>query len=103
RSKRDWSSDVCSSDLQLAIHFKDRNYIKGEVKDFDTLVQEGFGLLAAVGKASVHKPRLVTIEYKHPDAADNAPIALVGKGITYDTGGYSLKTRNGMRSMKYDM
>lgn len=88
---------------ELAEHFKDRNYIKGEVKDFDTLVQEGFGLLAAVGKASVHKPRLVTIEYKHPDAADNAPIALVGKGITYDTGGYSLKTRNGMRSMKYDM
>ena len=88
---------------QLAINFKDRPYIKGEVKDFDTLVQEGFGLLAAVGKASVRKPRLVTIEYKHPDAADDAPIALIGKGITYDSGGYSLKTRTGMRSMKYDM
>ena len=88
---------------QLAIQFKDRPYVKGEVKDFDTLIQEGFGLLAAVGKASVRKPRLVTIEYKHPDARDDAPIALVGKGITYDSGGYSLKTRSGMRSMKYDM
>lgn len=88
---------------QLAIHFKDRPHVKGEVKDFDTLIQEGFGLLTAVGKASVRKPRLVTIEYKHPDAEDDAPVALVGKGITYDSGGYSLKTRNGMRSMKYDM
>lgn len=88
---------------ELVVQFKERQYIKGEVKDFDTLVQEGFGLLAAVGKASVRKPRLVTIEYKHPDASDDAPIVLVGKGITYDTGGYSLKTRTGMRSMKYDM
>lgn len=88
---------------ELAVQFKERPYIKGEVKDFDTLVQEGFGLLAAVGKASVRKPRLVTIEYKHPDAGGDAPIALVGKGITYDSGGYSLKTRTGMRSMKYDM
>lgn len=88
---------------QLAVHFKDRPHVKGEVKDFDTLIQEGFGLLAAVGKASVRKPRLVTIEYKHPDATDDAPIALIGKGITYDSGGYSLKSRNGMRSMKYDM
>lgn len=88
---------------ELAVQFKERPYINGEVKDFDTLVQEGFGLLTAVGKGSVRKPRLVTIEYKHPDAADDAPIALVGKGITYDTGGYSLKTRTGMRSMKYDM
>lgn len=88
---------------ELAVQFKERPYIKGEVKDFDTLVQEGFGLLTAVGKASVRKPRLVTIEYKHPDAKSDAPIALVGKGITYDSGGYSLKTRTGMRSMKYDM
>ena len=88
---------------ELAVQFKEQPYIKGEVKDFDTLVQEGFGLLAAVGKASVRKPRLVTIEYKHPDAGGDAPIALVGKGITYDSGGYSLKTRTGMRSMKYDM
>lgn len=88
---------------EVAVQFKERPYIKGEVKDFDTLVQEGFGLLAAVGKASVRKPRLVTIEYKHPDAQSDEPIALVGKGITYDSGGYSLKTRTGMRSMKYDM
>lgn len=88
---------------ELAVQFKDRPFVKGAVKDFDTLIQEGFGLLAAVGKASTRKPRLVTIEYKHPDTSDEQPIVLVGKGITYDSGGYSLKTRNGMRSMKYDM
>ena len=87
----------------LATLFKDRKYVTGEIKDFDTLDQEGFGLLTAVGKGSVRKPRLVTIEYKHQDASDKEPIALIGKGITYDTGGYSLKTRTGMRSMKYDM
>lgn len=87
----------------LAHNFKDHPHVKGEVKDFDTLTQEGFGLLTAVGKASQRKPRLVTIEYKHPDAKFDAPIVLVGKGITYDSGGYSLKSRNGMRSMKFDM
>lgn len=87
----------------LASLFKNRQYVTGEIKDFDSLTQDGFGLLTAVGKASVRKPRLVTIEYKHPDAQDKEPIALIGKGITYDTGGYSLKGRTGMRGMKYDM
>ncbi|MQK61014.1 leucyl aminopeptidase family protein, partial [Escherichia coli] len=48
------------------------------------------------------KPRLVTITYNGKDK-DEAPIALVGKGITYDSGGYSIKTKNGMATMKFDM
>ncbi|MCD0800678.1 leucyl aminopeptidase family protein, partial [Staphylococcus aureus] len=82
-------------------HFKNTK-VKVDVKDYDTLVSEGFGLLQAVGKGSKHKPRLVTITYNGKDK-DVAPIALVGKGITYDSGGYSIKTKNGMATMKFDM
>ncbi|CDR63025.1 TPA: leucyl aminopeptidase family protein [Staphylococcus argenteus] len=82
-------------------HFKN-TAVKVDIKDDDTLVSEGFGLIHAVGKGSKHKPRLVTITYNGKN--DNeAPIALVGKGITYDSGGYSIKTKNGMATMKFDM
>lgn len=83
--------------------FKDRQYISGRVKDHEVLEEEGYGLITAVGKASNAKPRLVTIEYRHPAAEAYKPIALVGKGVTYDTGGYSIKNKTGMPEMKYDM
>src|SRR5699024_12868968 len=70
------------------------------VKDDITLKQEGYGLIHSVSDGSERKPRLVTLEYKN---SNQAPVALVGKGITYDSGGYSLKPRKGMVSMKYDM
>ncbi|MBE5661824.1 leucyl aminopeptidase family protein [Staphylococcus sp. SS21] len=82
-------------------HFKNTT-VKVDVKDDHTLVSEGFGLIHAVGKGSKHKPRLVTITYNGKNE-DDAPIALVGKGITYDSGGYSIKTKNGMATMKFDM
>ncbi len=88
---------------KVAAIFKDRKYISGTVKDYETLEEEGYGLITAVGKASAAKPRLVTIEYRHPDAESHKPIALVGKGVTYDTGGYSIKSKTGMPEMKYDM
>ncbi|AKG73300.1 leucyl aminopeptidase [Salinicoccus halodurans] len=88
---------------KVAAIFKDRKYISGRVKDDETLEEEGYGLITAVGKASKAKPRLVTIEYKHPSAESCRPVALVGKGVTYDTGGYSIKSKTGMPGMKYDM
>ncbi|WP_020007823.1 leucyl aminopeptidase family protein [Salinicoccus albus] len=88
---------------KIAAIFTDNEYVSGEVKDDETLEAEGYGLITAAGKASQAKPRLVTIKYAHPDAAHCKPIALVGKGITYDTGGYSIKTKTGMPGMKYDM
>ena len=60
------------------------------------------GLMLAVGKAAEHAPRLVHIRYRHPDC-DTGPVALVGKGITFDTGGLDLKPSNFMRNMKKDM
>lgn len=73
-----------------------------EVMNGATLREKGFGLIDAVGKGSVHPPHLVTLTYN--GASDNqAPIALVGKGVTYDSGGYSIKSKMGMQAMKYDM
>lgn len=88
---------------KIAAIFRSHPYVTGEVKSAEALEEEGYGLINAVGKGSQAKPRLVTIEYRHPEAEGYRPIALVGKGITFDTGGYSIKTKTGMPEMKYDM
>ena len=77
--------------------------IKVTVLDDKELTKRGFGAMMAVGQASEHLPRLVLLEYKGPNAKGSKPVALVGKGITFDTGGYSIKTGEGMVDMKYDM
>lgn len=82
-------------------HFKDTQ-VRVDVKDGETLQNEGFGLIHAVGKGSIHSPRLITLSYQGA-SEDEAPIALVGKGVTYDSGGYSIKSKVGMQKMKYDM
>lgn len=77
--------------------------VEVEVKDAETLQAEGFGLIHAVGKGSANGPRLITMSYQGAEDPDAAPIALVGKGITYDSGGYSIKSKPGMQEMKFDM
>ncbi|MGY3040040.1 leucyl aminopeptidase [Rhodanobacter sp. TND4EL1] len=62
----------------------------------------GFGSLLAVGRGSVNKPRLIALEYHGGDAGDK-PYAFVGKGVTFDSGGISLKPGAGMEEMKFDM
>jgi leucyl aminopeptidase len=67
----------------------------------DELVDEGFGALVAIGQGSQNGPRLVRLEYS---VAPEAPtIALVGKGITFDSGGLSLKSPTAMQSMRLDV
>lgn len=64
----------------------------------------GLGGLWAVGKAAARPPALVVLQYTPPEVAPDAKtIAWVGKGIVYDTGGLSLKTKEGMPGMKGDM
>lgn len=58
--------------------------------------------ILSVGRASVNKPRLIIAHYK-PKAKSKKKIALVGKGVTYDTGGLSIKPTSGMLEMKADM
>lgn len=61
------------------------------------------GGLMAVNKGSVDEPRFVVLEYKPSDAVNSKPLALVGKGIMYDTGGLNLKPDDYMQEMKSDM
>ncbi|MBL0319986.1 MAG: leucyl aminopeptidase [Alphaproteobacteria bacterium] len=60
------------------------------------------GALLGVGQGSVRESRMVIMEY-HGAAKSKKPIAFVGKGVTFDTGGISIKPANGMEDMKYDM
>jgi leucyl aminopeptidase len=74
------------------------------VWDEKRLAAEGFGGILAVGQGSVRPPRFIRLDYVPDGATKDTPyVVLVGKGITYDTGGLSLKPREGMVSMKRDM
>ena len=79
-----------------------------EIKRYAQLVKEGYGCLAGVGSASSRDgrdPALVHLRFVPKGCKDpNAPsIAFVGKGITFDTGGLSIKSKEGMCGMKTDM
>jgi leucyl aminopeptidase len=67
----------------------------------DELAAEGFGGLLAVGSGSVRPPRLIELSYRPAGAQSH--VVLVGKGITFDSGGLSLKPNDGMKLMKTDM
>ena len=71
------------------------------VWDEDALAEDGFGGILGVGQGSTRPPRLVKVSYT-PAGAERH-LALVGKGITFDSGGLSLKPPTGMVGMKYDM
>jgi leucyl aminopeptidase len=71
------------------------------VWDEDELAAGGFGGLLAVGSGSARPPRLIELSYR-PDGAQTH-IVLAGKGITFDSGGLSLKPNDGMKLMKTDM
>ena len=70
------------------------------VLDKSAIVKEGMGALMAVAQGSAEEPRFIALEYK---GADVAPVVLVGKGVTFDTGGISIKPAQNMEDMKYDM
>jgi len=75
--------------------------VKVEVWDEKRLAKEKCNGILAVGQGSVRPPRLIKITYTPTRA--KAKLALVGKGITFDTGGISLKPSTGILGMKYDM
>ncbi len=84
--------------------FKKSASVSVEVWKGEKLVKERMGLLLAVGAAASEGPRLVHMRYR-PKNMDKGlrPIALVGKGITFDSGGLDIKPSAGMRLMKKDM
>lgn len=81
----------------------------GEAYGFETEIlgrsemeELGMGALLAVNQGSAEEPRLIVLKYKATEGFE-APLGLVGKGITFDTGGYSLKPKDGIVGMKGDM
>ena len=72
------------------------------VMDKQAIEQAGFTALLAVNQGSDKEPRFIVLEYNGGDAGD-APVALVGKGLTFDAGGISIKPAAQMDEMKFDM
>jgi leucyl aminopeptidase len=72
-----------------------------EVLDESALSAGGYGGICGVGQGSVHPPRLVRLSYSHAEASKT--IVFAGKGITFDSGGLSLKPAKAMEAMKCDM
>ena len=78
--------------------------VKVEVLDERDMKKLGMGALLGVGQGSAKPPRLVILQWRgNPRAKNKAPVAFIGKGVTFDTGGISLKPAQGMEEMKWDM
>jgi leucyl aminopeptidase len=78
--------------------------LRFKVWDEKDLEKEGFGGIAGVGRASANPPRLIRLDYTPRRGGRSAPhVVLVGKGITFDTGGLSIKPAEAMMNMKRDM
>jgi leucyl aminopeptidase len=75
---------------------------KCTVLDKDQLIKQGFGAVLAVGQGSANPPVVIVMEYKAKPRA-KMDIGLVGKGITFDTGGLSIKSSANLHYMKSDM
>jgi leucyl aminopeptidase len=82
---------------------KRHSSVKVKVLDEAAIRREKMGCFLAVTQGSAQPPRFIILDYQGPRAARAAPIVLVGKGITFDTGGISLKDPAAMDEMKYDM
>lgn len=76
--------------------------VRRAVRDERWLRRKKMNAILAVAQGSENPPRFVVLEY-HPARAKGAPIALVGKGVSFDSGGISIKPSDGMEKMKYDM
>lgn len=77
--------------------------VKVEILDEKKMEKLGMGGIMAVGKGSARQPRMVIMRWDGAAKKSDAPMALVGKGVTFDTGGISIKPSAGMDEMKMDM
>lgn len=94
--------DQTPADLaDAAVHAGSHDGLDVEVLDERALARGGYGALLGVGQGSTNPPRLVRIAYTHPEA--RRTLAICGKGITFDSGGLSLKPGDSMATMKLDM
>ena len=78
-------------------------HVTTEILDEQRLEALGMGLLLGVARGSAEPPRLIVARYEPPGAPASPVLGLVGKGVTFDTGGISIKPSDGMERMKDDM
>lgn len=89
---------------QQAEEIAEKHALHCEIWDEERLRQERMNALLGVGMGSANPPRFIQLEYVPEGGSDEqAPLVLVGKGVTFDTGGYSLKPAASMEEMKDDM
>jgi len=74
-----------------------------EILDRDRLIQLGFGALLGVAMGSAEPPVLIVLRYAPPSPSGEINLGLIGKAVTFDSGGISIKPAEGMEQMKYDM
>jgi leucyl aminopeptidase len=85
-----------------AVEIAERSGLECDVLGEEWIDAQGLGGLLGVSRGSVHGPRLVRLAYR-PEGAPRETVALVGKGVTFDSGGLSLKSNPQMLNMKLDM
>jgi leucyl aminopeptidase len=97
------SNLLTATDLaEYATSIAEKNGLELEILEKDDMEKMGMGALLAVNKGSVEPPKMIVLTYKGKEKWEDV-IGLVGKGITFDTGGYSLKPKDGIVGMKMDM
>jgi leucyl aminopeptidase len=84
----------------VARELAQRHDFQVTILDKAAITREKMGALLAVAQGSAEEPRFIALEYQ---GAGGAPIVLIGKGVTFDTGGISIKPAQNMEDMKYDM
>jgi leucyl aminopeptidase len=94
------SNDMTPTALSNVARSISGKKIEVKVLEKKDIEKEGMGAYLSVSKGSAEPPKLIIVEYK---GGRGEPIALVGKSITFDSGGISLKPAEGMEKMKYDM
>ncbi|WP_031499927.1 leucyl aminopeptidase [Bryobacter aggregatus] len=81
----------------------EENGLDVDILDEDRMRQLGMGSLLAVAQGSAEPPAMIVLHYKPADAKPGTHLGLIGKGVTFDTGGISIKPSESMEKMKYDM
>jgi leucyl aminopeptidase len=107
-----WTSDLVNEPANVLNPYTYTDRIKAElaplgikvrVIENDEMKRLGMGAITAVGQGSKTPPRMIVLEYDGTNGAEKRPLALVGKGITFDSGGISIKGGTGMGDMSMDM
>ncbi|MGM0747530.1 MAG: leucyl aminopeptidase [Bacillota bacterium] len=92
------ATDLASYAVELAAKYD----FECEILEKDDMEELGMGGILAVNQGSAEPPKMIVLKYQAKEAWEDV-IGFVGKGITFDTGGYSIKTKDGIVGMKSDM